>query len=299
MNKAKQRLITHNGSFHTDDIFAAAALSLMLSAQGKDFEIIRTRDEEIIKTGDYVFDVGGVYDPGENRFDHHQPGGAGRGPQDIEYSSLGLVWQKFGGKIAGSERAAQIIEKRLCAPIDAVDNGIDLTESKGEVAPYYIQTFFHAMVPTWKESDENIDQRFFECVDFAKKVLTREIIQARDLVEAETAVLQIYKQSADKRIIILDQNYPFEYILSTLPESLYAIYPRRSENGWGVKAIRKDMKTFDNRKDLPQNWAGMRDEEFQKISGVADATFCHRALFFCAAKSKEGAMRLATIAANS
>ena len=73
----KKTLITHNGSFHTDDIFACATLSLMLEKKGEKFEIIRTRDEEIIKTGDYVFDVGGVYDEEGNRFDHHQKGGAG------------------------------------------------------------------------------------------------------------------------------------------------------------------------------------------------------------------------------
>ncbi|PIZ87309.1 hypothetical protein COX93_01400, partial [Candidatus Nomurabacteria bacterium CG_4_10_14_0_2_um_filter_30_12] len=57
MNKIK--LITHNGSFHSDDIFATATLSLLLEKRGESFEIIRTRDEEIIKNGDYIFDVGG------------------------------------------------------------------------------------------------------------------------------------------------------------------------------------------------------------------------------------------------
>ena len=74
-----KKLVTHNGSFHSDDIFAAATLIIYLEKRGEKYEIIRTRDQEIIKTGDYVFDVGGVYDEATNRFDHHQKGGGGGG----------------------------------------------------------------------------------------------------------------------------------------------------------------------------------------------------------------------------
>ena len=75
INKNKnsiKKLITHNGSFHTDDLFACAILSIVLEDSGQKFEIIRTRDEDIVKNGDYVFDVGGIYDVENNRFDHHQ-----------------------------------------------------------------------------------------------------------------------------------------------------------------------------------------------------------------------------------
>ena len=299
----KKKLITHNGSFHADDIFAAAAISLMLGKEGKDLEIIRTRDSEIIKAGakdeQYVFDVGGVYDPDENLFDHHQTGGAGSSSDGIEYSSLGLVWKKFGKEIAGGEKPAKIIEKKLVAPIDAWDNGFDLVSSKHKIAPYYLQNIFFAMLPTWKESNEEIENIFLQCVEFAKIILAREIIQAQDFVEAEDAILAIYHKTEDKKIIVLDKNYPFEYVLVNLPEPLFAVYPRKTGDSWGVKAVRKDMKNFKNRKNFPESWAGLRDEELQKISGVPDAMFCHRALFTAVAKSKEGAIKLAQIAVKS
>ena len=57
--------------------------------------------------------------------------------------------------------------------------------------------------------------------------------------------------------------------------------------------------TFKNRKDLPKSWAGLVDEELQKISGVPDAMFCHRGLFVANAKSREGAIKLAQIAVQS
>jgi len=50
---------------------------------------------------------------------------------------------------------------------------------------------------------------------------------------------------------------------------------------------------------LPSAWAGLRDAELQKVSGVEDAVFCHRALFTAVARSKEGAIKLAQIALQS
>lgn len=294
-NKKLIKLITHNGSFHTDDIFAAAALSLVLEKENQEFEIIRTRDPQAIKDGDYIFDVGGIYNEITNRFDHHQPGGAGKGKNGIEYSSFGLVWKKFGAELCGSQKAADIVNKKLISPIDAFDNGFDLVENKNDISPYFIQHIFFAMEPTWREENLNKDEIFLKCVEIAKVILSREIIQANDTFLAEKLIEDIYRKTQDKRIIILDQNYPFEYILHNFPEPLFAIYPRKTDNSWGVKAVRKNPKTFKNRKDFPKSWGGLRDKELQKVTGVSDAMFCHRALFMAVAKSKEGAIKLAEL----
>ncbi|MFA5095235.1 MAG: MYG1 family protein [Candidatus Paceibacterota bacterium] len=295
METNSKKLITHNGSFHADDIFAAAALSLMLEKKGESLEIIRTRDEEIIKNGDYVFDVGGIYDEKTNRFDHHQIGFKEKGEIGILYSSFGLVWKKFGEELTGSKKAAKLIDTRLVAPVDAFDNGFDLVENKYNISPYFIQHFFLAMRPTWRETDLSKDEMFLKCVNFAKEILSREIIQAKDSILAEEKVISIYQNTKDKRIIILDEDYPYENMLNNFPEPFFIIYPRTT-NTWGIKAVREDPKTFKNRKNLPESWAGLRDEELQKITGVSDAVFCHRGLFMAVAKTKEGAIKLAELA---
>lgn len=294
---SKKILVTHNGSFHTDDIFACAALSLLLEKEKKQFEIIRTRDEEIIKNADYVFDVGGVYDEEKNRFDHHQVGGAGRRENGIEYASFGLVWKKLGKEICGSDEGRDLIDLKIAAPIDAFDNGFDLVENKYPgVSPYYIQHIFFSMHPTWREENSNRDEIFLKCVAIAKEILSREIIQVQDSILAEKEVISIYKNSTDKRIIVLDKNYPAQYAMQGFPEPLFIIYPRATDNYWGVKTVRRDPKTFNNRKDLPKSWAGLQDEELQKASGVSDAVFSHKGLFMAVAKSREGAIKLAQLA---
>lgn len=297
--KLSKKLITHDGSFHADDIFAAATLSLMLEKNGETFEIIRTRDAEIIKNGDYVFDVGGIYDEAKNRFDHHQIGGAGKRTNDIEYAACGLVWKKFGVEVCGSQKASILIDEKLFAPIDAGDNGLDLVENKYTTTPYFIQHAFGAMRPTWREENLTDDEMFLKCINMAKEILQREIIQAQDAILAEELVIAIYERTKDKRIIVLDKHYPYEYTIHNFPEPLYVIYHSESNQNWMVRSVRQDPKTFVNRKNFPKSWAGLRDEELQKVTSVNDAIFCHRGLFMAVTKSKEGAIKLAQIAVES
>jgi len=294
-----KKLITHNDSFHSDDVFACTTLCLMLEKNKESFEIIRTRDPEIIKTGDYVFDLGGIYDEKINRFDHHQIGGAGKRENGIEYSSFGLVWKKFGKILTGSDKAVELIDERLAAAVDALDNGLDLVENKYAVTPYYLENIFFSMRPTWREENLSQDEMFLKSVEMAKVILSREIIQAQDRILAEEIVTSIYNNTADKKIIILDKNYPYEYVLNNFPEPLFVIYFKKSNDSWQVRAVRNDPKSFKNRKNFPVSWAGLRDEELQKITGVSDAMFCHRGLFLVVAKSKEGAVKLAQIAVES
>ncbi len=295
MSKSNFFLVTHNGSFHADDVFACVALSIMLEKKGEKFEIVRTRNEETIRNADYVFDVGGIYDEKKNRFDHHQPGGAGKRENGIDYSSFGLVWKKFGKELAGSERAARIIDDNLVSPIDAFDNGIDLVENKNKISPYYIQHAFFALRPAWNEKVD-IDEVFPKAVTLAQEILEREIVQTKALLEAKDRMSLIYENSKDKRILVLDKHYTDEIATDDFPGTLFFIYPREADGRWGVKCVREGLRTFKNKKSFPESWAGLRDKELAKISGVKDAVFCHRGRYFCVAKSKEGAKKLAQLA---
>ncbi len=282
----KKILITHNGTFHADEIFSTAVLSILLESNIK---VIRTRDENIIKTGDYIYDVGGEYDPSRNRFDHHQPGGAGKRENGVPYAAFGLVWKAYGEKICGSKEVADKIDQGLVQAIDSDDNGIDLYKSIGDVAPYLLVNAINAFRPSWKE--EESDEPFFELVSFFKKFLLRKIKKAKDALEAESFIMQAYEEAPDKRLVILSDSYPWRHLFIEYPEPLYVIIPKAGK--WNVYCVQKEEKSFENRKSLPGTWAGLRDEELRKVTGVADAIFCHNNLFLAIAKSKEGAVKLA------
>ena len=59
---------THSGSFHADDVLAAAAMRLAKPS----VTILRSRDMDQLNAADILFDVGRVFDPATCRFDHHQ-----------------------------------------------------------------------------------------------------------------------------------------------------------------------------------------------------------------------------------
>jgi uncharacterized UPF0160 family protein len=296
--KKAKKLVTHNGSFHADDIFATASLLLMLEKNGERSKIFRTRDEKIIKSGDFVYDVGGFYDADKNVFDHHQIGGAGkRGDSNIEYSSFGLVWKKFGAEICDSKEVADILEKKLVMPVDANDNGMDLFDLKTEVSPYTIYLFFMSFKPTWKDvSEQKLLENFKKAVKTAKELLKREIKSTQDYVEGEKAIKSCYENAEDKRLIIFDKKYQWENIMSNYLEPQIVVFPRFADGVWGAEGVFVGLPSFERRKYFPKNWAGLRDEELQKVTGVSGAVFCHRNLFMVVARSKEGAVKLAKLA---
>lgn len=305
----KKKLVTHNGSYHADDVFAAAVLALVFEKRGEPYEIIRSRDEEIIAKANLVFDVGGIYDPAINRFDHHQPGGAGKRPSfsaaaneegeenGPEYASFGLIWKHFGMDLCSNVLIWEGMDKNLVSPIDVFDNGIAMFEKKFDFSPYLIQDVFFALRPTWME-ERNIDDVFFDCVAIAKTILVREIAQREASLAAFNKIQEIYEKSEDKKILVFDESYPDDALLN-FQEVLFVVYPRKATNDWGVKTVRKELKTFHNRKDFPKEWGGLRDEELQRMTGVSGAIFCHKALFLTVAKDQESALQLAKLAVEN
>jgi len=298
-NKSKVTIVAHNGQFHADDVFAVAALKLLVG-DSKEVEVIRTRDGEIINSADYVVDVGGFHTPEKNRFDHHQFGGAGERANGVPFAAFGLVWQKFGPEITGSKVVAEIIDQRLVQSVDALDNGISVSkEIIPNLRPFDISSIIGAMNPNWDEgeTEDKVDQIFLEATSLAMKILAREIQSAKSDFAGETFAVDAYKQSADKHLIILDRKYPFEKVLSGFPEPLFVVYPKQDK--WYVKAIRKNLNTFENRKDLPASWGGKRGSELSAVTGIPGGIFCHIKLFTAGADSKDAAIAMAKVATEA
>ena len=297
----KIKLVTHDGSFHVDDVFACATLSLVLENKRKQFLITRTRDEEIIKNANYVFDVGGLYNPELNRFDHHQVGGAGKRENGITYSSFGLVWKKFGTELTGLQEISDFIEKKLVMAVDANDNGIDLYKNNfSDVSPYTLQDVISTFSPTALEDMEK-DNQFLKALAWAKEILKREIKKASDQIEITKIIRSFYEKAKDKRLIVIDKpkvsRYEIWDALQDFSEPLFVVYGDKDD--WSIVAMRREKTGFGNRKDFPKSWAGLRAVELRSIAGVEDAVFCHNNLFLAVAESKEGAIKLAQIAVES
>jgi uncharacterized UPF0160 family protein len=283
-------IVAHDGTFHTDDVFACATLSLVY--RDREIEITRSRLEAIIEAADIVVDVGGIYDPEKGRYDHHQKGGAGARENGIPYASFGLVWKAYGASLAGSEESAKFIDEQLVQGIDGADNGVLNKVADNGVYCYSVIDIISAMRKTWEET-MTMDEAFMEAVNMATTILERMLAHAQSYAHAQDILETAYVQAPDKQIIDIQSEYPGWYeVMSNHPEPLFVVY-EREDGKWSAKGVRNNPVEFAIRKQFPESWAGLRDEELQQASGVVDAVFCHNERFIAVAQSRQGAVELA------
>lgn len=281
-------IATHNGNFHADDVFSIAALKYIFP----EFNLVRTRNLEIINNADLVIDVGGEYDPEKGRFDHHQRGGAGQRENGIPYSSFGLIWQKYGLEICeNDENVAQSIDNGLVSTIDAIDCGHVEGVSQGISLSQTISMFN----PTWQE-ESNFDRCFDEAVEFASRVLARFIAAASGGINAKALVAEAIEKAQDPRVIVLDKYIPWKRTVHALSEqALYMVYPSTTGQ-WRIQTVPVEPGSFEDRKSLPAPWAGLSDQALKDVTQLDDAMFCHNGLFIAGAESFESTMKMAEMA---
>ncbi|SFC57367.1 MYG1 family protein [Pseudoalteromonas denitrificans] len=281
-------IATHNGNFHADDVFSIAALKTIFPS----FKLIRTRDLDLIRKADIVIDVGDEYEPDAGRFDHHQRGGAGERENGIPYSSFGLIWQKYGLEICqGNQEVANAVDAGLVSTIDAIDCGHVKGVSQGISLSQTISMFN----PTWQE-ESNFDSCFNEAVDFASRVLTRFIASANGGISAKDIVAKAIENAQDPRVIVLEKYTPWKRTVHALSEkALFMVFPSQSGQ-WRIQTVPIELGSFEDRKPLPKQWAGLSDDALQEVTGIDDAMFCHNGLFIAGAESFESVMKMASIA---
>jgi len=305
-----KKIITHNGSFHADDVFSVATVKMWLEKTspkkifGKNkIKVIRTRDPKIIATGDIVVDIGGEYDPVKKIFDHHQIGGAGKRNNGIPYAAFGLVWKKYGNDLCGSQIVTNDLDTRIVQPIDATDNAVNLCQLVyPNVQPYFLSSLIGVYnFVSKKNKGESLDSNFLQAVAFAEDIIKREIEMSLLGLEKKQYVEEAYQKAEDKRIVILDKDVCFNswgFVLSGHPEPLFVVKPDRGSENWRVKTVRGSLSSFESRKDLPQKWAGKAGKELTEETGVEGSIFCHNKRFVIVADTKEGAIQLARLAVS-
>ncbi|KIV99260.1 hypothetical protein, variant [Verruconis gallopava] len=76
---------------------------------------------------------------------------------------------------------------------------------------------------------------------------------------------------------------------------LYVLFPEGGEEDakWRIRAVSVEGGGFDNRKDLPNAWKGLRDDELSKVSGIDGCVFVHASGFIGGNKTFDGALAMA------
>jgi uncharacterized UPF0160 family protein len=313
-------LATHNGSFHADDVFGIGVLMGVFPLH----TLVRTRNTERIAAADFAVDVGGMWDAGAGRFDHHQRGFTGaRSPRTVDgvqtagvgYASAGLVWTAYGdayvGKLASRSgfdletqsvsEITQSIDQSLVQYLDIVDTG------QGDVAPgvFGLSALMAQLNTNWMEEHglnneakaQLQEDRFLEAVGIMRRFLDRAIVKKISQIRSRDIVRRAPTLLGGKVLHLQEGGMPWtRVVVDEMPEVLFVIYPDSDGTQYQVKTVPVAAESFVARLDLPKSWAGLRDAELAAVTGVPDSVFCHLNLFIGGAKSLEGAFRLAELA---
>ncbi|MDD5241653.1 MAG: MYG1 family protein [Sulfuricella sp.] len=303
---AKLVAATHSGGFHADDVFAAATLDLALGL-GTGFTLVRTRDTKVIGNADIVFDVGGIFDAGSLRFDHHQRGYAEKRQNGVPFSSFGLLWRQYGtdachavleGKITLQEtrKVTEVVDVELVQGIDAMDCGAqDFLPRGGGVRIMSLSAMIGGFNPGWQDEKQDFDAAFIKAVAIARQVLANTVKSCHDVIAAEGKVLEA---KAEGGMLVLECFYPWQIALFKRKDAdslRYVVFPNVS-GGWRVQAVSTVPHSFSMHKPLPESWRGLEGEALDAATGIPGGIFCHASGFICGHPTREGALALAKTA---
>ena len=276
--------ITHAGNFHADDVFSTALLEKIFG----NISLIRLKEYQ--DDGTKI-----AYDIGCGKFDHHQVEAKKRN-DNLHFCSFGLLWQEYGlaylkkEQVENPEETFKVFDDLLVKSIDAFDNGEYSLNSDFNI--YTISTLIELFRPKY-DQDDNEDSCFLKAVTFARNIFELVLQEAISKVKI---IEKIKSKSAHikNRILILDEYIPYEYALFHLKIDKkidFVVYPS-NRGGYAAHTVPTKYKGFTPKVPFNYKWAGLRDKELQKVSGVNTARFCHRSLFLATADNLENILKL-------
>lgn len=276
----KRSVGTHDGTFHADEV-TACALLLVFGLIDRD-KIVRTRDLNVLGSCEYVCDVGGVYDPAQKRFDHHQSEYTG----DLSSAGMILLYLKDAGMI--DQKLYDYLNHSLILGVDAHDNG-RFTPSVGTCTFSLVVSNF--VPPIYDAPKEMQNKAFFEALSFVEGHLRRLLERYHYIQSCREKVEACMKKN--EKYLLFDAPMPwiesfFELGGETHP-ALFVVMP--SGGHWKLRAIPPSLEErMKVRLPLPQEWAGLLDEDLKRVSGIEGAIFCHKGRFISVWETKEDAL---------
>lgn len=262
------RLITHDGAFHADEVFATVILEQVFNP----VEVVRTRDLSIVEDGDIVYDVGMKYD-GLKYFDHHQQDDTLVRDNGIPYSSFGLIWKHYGfdyikgfgvKDVNKIKTIWQKMDRTLAQAIDADDNGFFI--SMPDEYPRFTTSMIVGNFNRKDKTSTHQKTAFFEAVDFADVIIRKQLELCIERVEDYSKVKALITDSP-----ILELNETLRWGDAVKNSHIkYVIFP--TDNGFKIRAVE------------PEYYFNIDD-----IEESEDVVFCHKVGFLAGVTTIEAA----------
>ena len=277
-NKVEEaNCITHSGRFHVDDIISTIFLSKIMD----NIILARVPSVEKIDIENKI-----VYDIGLGEFDHHQKNRNGKRDNGIFYSSIGLLWKKFGKdylrkiRVKYLDKVFEYIDKELIQNIDAEDNmQFEFVENK--ITPNFVKL----CNPKW---NENIleNEAFMNAIKLADGFWNVYINNAIAEVEGMEIVIEKISKCRES-YIIFDTEMPYKKVIQKFIENKikYIIYKSRRE-GYEVRTIGDTCKFKD------ELVSTRNIEDSKKVSGNKELIYVDNHRKLCCTETLESAIKL-------
>lgn len=183
-----------------------------------------------------------VYDIGLGEFDHHQKNRNGKRKNGIYYSSIGLLWNKFGKKyleklkVKNVNKTFQYIDNELIQYIDATDN-MQTEYLKNKISPDFIKL----CNPEWNESITE-DEAFINALKLADEFWNIYIKHAIAEVEATDIILDKINKTKEC-YVIFDSEIPYKKAIKSCKNNKvkYIILKSRRE-GYEIRTLIDECK---------------------------------------------------------
>jgi len=181
------------------------------------------------------------------------------------------------------------INRSLVIGVDAIDNGV-ATPMMGHSS---FSSVIANFVPVRHDVEPQVFQgAFLQALDFTIGHLNRLIGKFHYIKECQSAI----KAEMDKneKVMFFDRSMPwletFFELGGTKHPALFIVMPMG--NQWKLRGIPPTYeKRMQVRIPLPQEWAGLNEEELKEKTQIPGAVFCHKGRFISVWETKEDALK--------
>jgi len=247
-------VVTHDGIFHGDEVFAVALLQLLFS----DINVLRTRDPKLLNNviDDpmvFVLDVGNDHNPSLRNFDHHQPD-ALHGLSTISLLFFDLFPEYQEDKILNR------VYRHLIRGINEWDQGNINRNNK--MLPLYLPQLISAFNRYGKAEQ---DTQFLKAVDLANKVLANEMNTAKEMIKSEK--IWSNKVFLNKQTAILEEHCVLWRRMLSEDNSIIKYVIQPNQENWLVESA--DSRLYPLPK-IPANNKGLVFQHSDSFISIFD-----------------------------
>ena len=229
----KANFVTHSGTFHVDDVISTIFLSKIFN----EINLIRVPSMENRSANNKL-----VFDIGLGEFDHHQKKRNGKRKNGIYYSSIGLLWKKYGKEylkkinVKNINKVYEYVDKELIQYIDATDN-MQMEYLKNKTLPDFVKL----CNPEWNENISE-EEGFIHALKLADEFWKIYIKHAIAEVEAIEIIIKKTNET-DENYVIFDKELPYRKAIDLLKNKniKYLIF-KSKRKCYDIRIIDKEIE---------------------------------------------------------